>query len=265
MNRLSRILLIPTLMGFAQPGFAQSTPAPGRLTLDDSVAAMVSARRSLQDLVPRMESYFADHTTYTTSLGVLPRGASEPGITLRVVRATKSGWSAMATHSYVPGMSCVIKVGDNVTPMPATLAERLVPEGDGIPVCDRPTQVGVASGAGRAQSIIVDKPNVRIAAGRLVDYKIIVPESNGTCKIAGRARGLVGGNKDFQTYLFTDDQYISFLKGEAQSGAPVPVLTDAPLDYQLYGGGIYYLVLSNRFSSMTDKVIAVKAVLACTS
>lgn len=263
MSRFLPVLLIAATLGLSTPAAAQATS--GRLTLDDSLAAMASAQRSLRDLITRMESYFADHNTYTTSLGSLQRGASEPGVNLRVLRATRSGWSAMATHSYTPGMSCVVTVGDQklVGPIPSTMAEKLTPTGDGSPICDRPTQVGVVSSGARPQSVIVDKPDVRIPAGHLVDYKIIVPEANGACKIVGRARGLSGGNRDFQTFLFTDDQYISFLKGEPQPGGPAPAQADAPLDYQLYGGGTYYLVFSNRFSSVTEKLLAIKAALVC--
>jgi hypothetical protein len=265
MSRLLSVILIALMLGSAEPASAQSTSSAVRLTLDDSVAAMGSAQRSLRDLLTRMEAYFADHGTYTTSLGSLQRGASEPGVTLRVLRATRSGWSAMATHSRAPGLSCVVTVGDQklVGPVPTTSAEKLMPTDDGSPVCDRPTQIGVASASGGTQTTIVDKPDVRVAAGHLVDYKIIVPATNGTCKIVGRARGLSGGNHDFNTYLFTDDQYISFLKGEPQPGVPAPAQADAPLDYQLYGGGTYYLVFSNRFSSVTDKLLAVKATLVC--
>lgn len=91
-----------------QPGAqAASRPAvsPGGMSAEE--AAM---RDALRGLVTSEEAYFADHVTYATSaqLGAL---AVPRGVTVTVVEATGTGWSATATHTARPRTTCGIFIG----------------------------------------------------------------------------------------------------------------------------------------------------------
>ena len=90
--------------------------------------ALVAAMQvDLKNLVTAEEAYFADHVTYTGTLGNLAYNVST-GNTLNLisVTATGTGWSATASNVGTP-RTCGIFVG-NATPPMAGQAE-------GQPVC----------------------------------------------------------------------------------------------------------------------------------
>jgi len=71
---------------------------------------------------------------YETELEHLHLSPSD-GVRLQLVSATSDGWSAIASHPSLPGLTCVVFAGDLATP-PATAKEgRRGPPGE--VVCDR--------------------------------------------------------------------------------------------------------------------------------
>ena len=76
------------------------------------------------------------------------------------------------------------------------------------------------------------------------------------CTLTGRVRGLAGGRRDVEVYVLDEDGYLDW-----QSGiAPHPVYESGRspstrIHAELPGKGRYYLLLSNRFSFLTKKVV----------
>ena len=137
---------LPLLLTLAivAPLRAQSNVAVGPpMPLDARTKARIydSMRDDLKALVVAQESWFAEKAEY---IDRFTRGAVKgltlkvsPGVTVTITYATKTTWAARATHAWMPGKSCVIRVGD-VAPsrMPTTAASKRPPARSGIPVCD---------------------------------------------------------------------------------------------------------------------------------
>jgi hypothetical protein len=99
---------------------------------------MISA---LRNLVTAQEAYYSDNNAYGHILSrddrrqvfILP----PPGVTLTLTYATRSSWTARATHEWLYGVSCVIFIGQ-VPPsrMLRTAADRRAASEEGVPTCD---------------------------------------------------------------------------------------------------------------------------------
>ncbi len=89
-------------------------------------AEMTSA---LRNLVTAQAMYFADHMTYTQSLGALTDYATSGGVSVEMIEVNRDGWRAVARH-HQASAECRIAVGT------------LVPPGDveRQPTCSRPGQ-----------------------------------------------------------------------------------------------------------------------------
>jgi hypothetical protein len=168
-------------------------------------------------------------------------------------------------------VSCVIAVNefDAEATLPRTLSQHLSPREDGAPLCDDLKAAAHAGGTtkviGKKLTTIANDDAIDIAPGKTVQYKFQVPVNNLNCKVEGRVRGLAGGNRDLAVYFFTDDQFVEFMQStNGGSASDVSPKRDVQLDYQVYGAGTYYLVVSNRFSVVTTKVAQVKADVRCT-
>jgi len=81
------VVIIGILAAIAIPKFANTKEKA-------YIAAMKSDLRNLQTAE---ETYFGDYITYTTNLGTAYHSTS--GVTITVISATGSGWSASATHN----------------------------------------------------------------------------------------------------------------------------------------------------------------------
>ncbi len=113
---------------------------------------------------------------------------------------------------------------------------------------------------------VADEDALDIGAGQFVPIKFALPEIDRNCKVVGDVRGLAGGNRDVAVFLFTDDQYADWRANPSVE----PHTTwqefrgsSTALEYQLYGSGTYYLVVSNHFSGMTQKTVQIKARVRC--
>ena len=93
------VVIIGILAAIAIPKFANTKEKA-------YVAAMKS---DLRNLVTAEESYFADNTTYTTSLATTQYNASQ-GVTVSVTSATGTGWAATASHNGTT-KTCTIALG----------------------------------------------------------------------------------------------------------------------------------------------------------
>lgn len=93
------------------PTVAQaSTPTPDEL--------LTILRSDLRALTIAEEGAVHANGNYETRLDRLPVKPS-PGVRLELIAATPDGWSAIATHASLPGVSCVVYAGDAKAP-PAT-------------------------------------------------------------------------------------------------------------------------------------------------
>jgi hypothetical protein len=121
-----------------------SVSGPPRELSGELVAELLQdMKASLRNLVTAQEMYFSDYNTYGKVLSRQDGGtvviAPAAGVTLTLTYATASSWTGRATHDWLPGMSCVIFVGN----VPAsrqmrTTLQGLSPKTEASPVCDRP-------------------------------------------------------------------------------------------------------------------------------
>jgi hypothetical protein len=72
---------------------------------------------------------------YVTRLDSLHIAPTD-GVALEMIRPTADGWSAVASHSGLPGVSCVVFAG-NVSSPPTTQKQQRRPLAGEI-ACDRP-------------------------------------------------------------------------------------------------------------------------------
>ena len=102
------VVIIGILAAIAIPKFANTKEKA-------YVAAMKS---DLRNLVTAQESYFADNTTYTTSL-TTSQFSSSSGVTVAISSATGTGWNATAYHNGTT-KTCAIFLGGASAISPAT-------------------------------------------------------------------------------------------------------------------------------------------------
>ena len=112
------VVIIGILAAIAIPKFANTKQK----------AYVATLKTDLRNLVTAEEAYFADHTTYTTSLATTQFQPSQ-GVTYSVGAASGTGWSATATHVGLVGATpsgCHIAVGTGAT---------TASESEGAPYC----------------------------------------------------------------------------------------------------------------------------------
>lgn len=83
-------------------------------------ANAAALKTDLRNLSTAEEAYFFENAVYTSDLTLLSYRNS-PGVSLTIVDATASGWSAKATHPASYPLTCALFAG-NVAPLaPATI------------------------------------------------------------------------------------------------------------------------------------------------
>jgi type IV pilus assembly protein PilA len=112
------VVIIGLLAGIAIPKFANT-----------KAKAVASAMRSdLRNLAGTQETYWTDNSTYYG--GVIPDPAfnfrPSPSVSITVVSATASGWSARATAPGLSTQTCVIFYGVAVPPIPPATVDGAV-------------------------------------------------------------------------------------------------------------------------------------------
>ena len=104
------VVIIGILAAIAIPKFAQTKQK----------AYKTAMRSDLKNMVSAAEAWFSDHNTYAGYAA--PTGSS--GVTLTVAPAA-DGWSATASHTNLPGVTCHLGVGSGVVGT----------EAEGAPIC----------------------------------------------------------------------------------------------------------------------------------
>lgn len=90
--------------------------------------------------------------------------------------------------------------------------------------------------------------------------------SRGNCHVAGRLETVMGGNRDVTVALFRRDDFINWQNNERALGAALYAAgpqSVATFDVPLKEIGSFVFVISNRFSSVTEKVVVGGGVVTC--
>ena len=81
-------------------------------------AATRTLRSDLRNFVTAQEIYFADHTTYASSLHAMREiYRPSPGVTLVVLTSSDMGHSEIAIDERMPGLVCAMLVGNAAAPL----------------------------------------------------------------------------------------------------------------------------------------------------
>ena len=114
---------------------------------------------------------------------------------------------------------------------------------------------------------IADSAALTIPAGQFYAAKFDTPNNDRNCVVQGKVIGLTGANKDVAVMLFTDDQYADWRADVAHrhSSWPIEKAQTINIAHQLYGRGTYYLVVSNDFSLVSEKIVQLHVRLRCTT
>ena len=110
---LIELLIVVTVIGLLA---AIAIPRFSNMKQKANVATMQTA---LKNLGQAEETYFAEHGAYTASLDSLNFTPSAE-MTLTVVEATNTGWSATITHPLAEPRKCAFYLGSAVPVPPAT-------------------------------------------------------------------------------------------------------------------------------------------------
>lgn len=105
---------------------------------------------------------------------------------------------------------------------------------------------------------ILDTGALHVPAGTSHSVSFSVDDER-PCVLTGHVLGIAGGRRDVEVYVLDQDGVINWSNGTAtravfRSGRMAAV----SLEVRLPGPGAYHLLLSNRFSVVTDKTIQVE-------
>ena len=103
------VVIIGILAALAIPKFASTK----------GKAHFAAMKSDLHNLATAQESYFYEKNAYAPSIALLNVAASQ-GVTLTIVEATTSGWSATAVHPATVPVSCALYYGTATPIAPAT-------------------------------------------------------------------------------------------------------------------------------------------------
>ena len=112
---------------------------------------------------------------------------------------------------------------------------------------------------------VADAKLAHIQPHDALDYGFVVPETDQKCQLVGQMHGVGGYDRDLETFLLTDDEYIFWHANPAaipHSSWDTMRGSETTLAYDLPGTGTYHLVISNAMSP-TDKTVQVKAMVKC--
>ena len=83
-------------------------------------AFMSALRADLRNLANQQDVFYNDNYTYSADLDAVGYVGTD-GVTIEVMEADNTGWSAQATHSALPDESCAIYHGSAAQLAPATV------------------------------------------------------------------------------------------------------------------------------------------------
>lgn len=123
MERRAGFTLIELLIVVVIVGILAAIAIP-RFEVTKGKANAAALRSDLRNLATAEEGYLFEFAAYTTDKTPLHYSAS-PGVTVDIVSASASGWSAMATHPSSFPLTCAVFYG-TVTPLAPATIEGLV-------------------------------------------------------------------------------------------------------------------------------------------
>jgi hypothetical protein len=105
---------------------------------------------------------------------------------------------------------------------------------------------------------VLDSRAIPLAAGEHLEVAFEVEDPR-TCTLTGRVDGLAGGSRDVEVFLLDDAGFSDWYNGIP----PQPLYysgrsASTALHVRLPGRGEYHLLISNRYSLLTDKVVEVR-------
>ena len=108
------VLIIGILAAIAIPKFQNSKGKAYASTL----------KSDLRNLATAQEAYYYEKSEYANAISLLDISIS-PGVTLNIVEASSSGWSADATHAAANPLTCAMFIG-SAAPLPPATGEGVV-------------------------------------------------------------------------------------------------------------------------------------------
>lgn len=104
----------------------------------------------------------------------------------------------------------------------------------------------------------------RLEAGQYQWYRVELSDPR-PCRLTGRVAVLDGGSRDVDVMVMDEDAFMSFEQGQEFSPELIDRrASDLTLDLPLESERTWYLVVSNRFSAFTPKLVDVKrAIVTC--
>ena len=106
---LIAIVIVGILAAITIPTFANTT----------AKADIAAVKSDLRNLATAQESYYYQNATYAPST-VLLNLTPSPGVTITIVQAAPSGWSATAVHPAAVPVTCAVFYGAATAVPPAT-------------------------------------------------------------------------------------------------------------------------------------------------
>ena len=106
---LIAIVIVGILAAIAIPRFADTK----------GKANVAAVKSDLANLAREQEAYFSEHSAYAPNLALL-RTTPSPGVTLTLVEASGTGWSATAVHPAAVPVTCAVYYGTAAPVAPAT-------------------------------------------------------------------------------------------------------------------------------------------------
>lgn len=121
----------PVVQSVAVRGSVRS--GPRKPPIPDEILTMM--RSDLRALAIAQEEAVHETGRYVTRLDSLHIVRTE-GVTLEMVQPTADGWSAIARHPGLPGLTCVVFAGNVISPPATQKQQHRAPAGE--IVCDKP-------------------------------------------------------------------------------------------------------------------------------
>jgi hypothetical protein len=125
-------------------------------------------------------------------------------------------------------------------------------------------RTGLPMDPNRPPPVVINIGNgqpVEIAPGQFSEWSFDLPVPG--CALIAHVEGISGGRKDFIGLILKDDDYLNWKTAHAAEGIQTQLVAAWSPKYRLDGPAKYHLVVSNLFSTVTAKVVAVTGNVTC--
>jgi len=200
------------------------------------------------DVTPLGPGHALALTTYTLTLNTAAGETQMRGAMTLVFHSEQGQWKIVHDHTST-------KAAEGATPGGAGQASVAPPVA--------PPVQPVAPAAAIGPIMIANGSAYEIKTSGHLDYKFELPA--GVCAVTGRITGVSGGNRDFEAFIFDEDNYRNWAAGGQtrlywQSGR---VVVSTISGVNLAGPATFHLVVSNVWSLLTPKTVQVQAMAQC--